>query len=156
MTNKKQILALSATILLTGTPKILADNVTPYPSERVAAFVVEKLDVTSLPSSYRPKKEKGKQTLGNYGYTVEKLEENEAVVASHTGAHHLSIRVLQEDSSGIYACITEHDPDASETKAQSVIVLKHRNADQLLKAHESRKEFSVCPVLGGSAISDSY
>ena len=36
-----------------------------YPNEKLAAFVLEKLDVTSLPSSYRPKQEKGKKTFAD-------------------------------------------------------------------------------------------
>src|SRR5271154_2033105 len=42
----------------------------PYPHEKLAAFVIDKLDLTSLPSSYRPKKEKGKKTITDYGYTT--------------------------------------------------------------------------------------
>jgi hypothetical protein len=155
MTHQKQILTLGATVLA-ATSVALAHNAGPYPSERIAGFVVEKLEVSSLPSAYRPKKEKGKQTLANYGFTVEKLEEDEAVVASEGGTRRLSIRILQEDSSGIYACMTENNSDDSETKAQSVVVLKHKDADQLLKAHESKKEFSSCPLLGESAMNETY
>jgi hypothetical protein len=65
-----------------------------YPNEKLAAFVLEKLDVTSLPSSYRPKQEKGKKTFADYGFTAEKLEEKEALVQMPGGVHRLSIKIL--------------------------------------------------------------
>ncbi len=33
-------------------------------------FVVEKLDLASLPSTFRPKKEKGKKTFADYRFTA--------------------------------------------------------------------------------------
>ena len=44
-------------------PVLLASNNVPYPKENVAKFVVEKLDVTTLPSTIRPKPEKKKKTF---------------------------------------------------------------------------------------------
>ncbi len=49
----------------------VAANEAVYPKEKVAAFVVEKLDLTSLPSAFRPKKEKGKKTLPSSRLQVE-------------------------------------------------------------------------------------
>ena len=37
-------------------PLALAERDVAYPNENVAAFVVEKLDMTSLPSEIRPRK----------------------------------------------------------------------------------------------------
>jgi hypothetical protein len=48
----------------------LANSNVPYPKENVAQFVVEKLDVTTLPFSIRPKPEKRKKTFGDYGYVT--------------------------------------------------------------------------------------
>ena len=56
------VLALGA---LSCAPLVVAGNEDAYPKEKVGAFVVEKMDLTSLPSAFRPKKEKGKKTLAD-------------------------------------------------------------------------------------------
>jgi hypothetical protein len=48
-------------------PVTLASNNVPYPQKNVVEFVVEKLDVTTLPSTIRPKPEKRKKTFDDYG-----------------------------------------------------------------------------------------
>jgi hypothetical protein len=121
-----------------------------YPNEKLAAFVLEKLDVTSLPSSYRPKQEKGKKTFADYGFTAKKLEEKEALVEMPGGVHRLSIRILQESASGIYACVAELPQDDGKAKSQSVFLLKSKDSAELLKGRESSREFASCPVIGGS------
>jgi hypothetical protein len=121
----------------------------PYPREKLAAFVVEKLDVTSLPSAYRPKKQKGKKTLADYGYTVQKLDETEALAEGATGARKLSIRILQEDLTGIYACMAEPTRDGGDPKVQSVVLLRRKDSNELLKGRETWREFKSCPVIGG-------
>ena len=123
---------------------------TPYPSEKLAAFVVEKLDVTSLPAPYRPKKQKGKTTLADYGYTVQKLHETEALVKAAGGTNELSIKILQEGPSGIYACMAQGIGDGHDPKKQSVILLKKKGPNELLKGRETWKEFQSCPVIGES------
>ena len=122
----------------------------PYPSEKLAALVVEKLDVTSLPGTYRPKKEKGKKTLVDYGYTVEKLDEKEALVEAASAARKLSIKILQEGPTGIYACIAEPARSSADPKSQSVVLLKRKDANELLKGRETWREFKSCPVIGGT------
>jgi hypothetical protein len=73
----------------------------------VAAFVAEKLDLTSLPSAFRPKKEKGKKTFADYGFTAQTVNENEAVIEAAGGVRRLAIRALDQKSSGIYVCVVE-------------------------------------------------
>ena len=122
---------------------------TPYPSERLAAFVVDKLDVTSLPAPYRPKTQKGKKTLTDYGYTVQKLRETEILVEVAGGTNELSIKILQESPVGIYACIAQGTGN-NDPKTQSVILLKRKGSNDLLKGRETWKEFKSCPVIGES------
>jgi hypothetical protein len=50
------------TVVLACTPFVGAGNEAVYPTEKVAAFVFEKVDVTSFPSTIRPKPVKGKKT----------------------------------------------------------------------------------------------
>ena len=139
-----------AAAALACAPLALAEGNAAYPKENVAAFIVEKLDVTSLPSAIRPKNEKGKKTLADYGYTVQMVEENKAIVEASGGAKQLSFKVLDQRPSGIYVCVAEPDQSGGEAKTQSVILLKRKDSNALLRGRESFREFSSCPVIGGS------
>ena len=72
----------------------------PYPKEKMAEFVVEKLDVTTLPSAIRPKREKGKKTFGDYGSLHGRLTRSKHCLP---GAQ-VSIRIPEQEASGIYVC----------------------------------------------------
>ena len=138
-------------------PLGLAGNKSEYPNEKVAEFVIEKLDVTSLPSTFRLKKEKGKKTFADYGFTTQTVDESEAVLATAGGARKLAITVLDHKSSGIYVCIAEPGENGTQPNTQSVIFLKRKDANALLKGRESFREFAACPVIGGSdSTSNSY
>src|SRR5258708_14819892 len=141
---------LLAVVALSYSPLAVARNEAAYPKENVAAFVVEKLDLTSLPSEFRPKKEKGKKTLEDYGFTAQRIDENEAIIEATGGVRRLAIKVLDQNSSGIYVCVTEPGENGGDTKAQSVVLLKRKNPNALLKGHESLREFAACPAIGGS------
>ncbi len=142
--NTKIALALAA---LSYAPLVVAGNETAYPKEKVAVFVVEKMDLTSLPSAFRPKKEKGKKTLADYGFTAQTVNENEAVIEAPGGVRRLAIKVLDQKSSGIYVCVAEPAENGGETKTQSVVLLKRKNPRALLKGRESFREFAACPVI---------
>jgi hypothetical protein len=141
---------LLAFVALSYSPLMVVGNEAAYPKENVAAFVVEKLDLTSLPSAFRPKKEKGKKTLEDYGFTAQRIDENEAIIEAAGGMRRLAIKVLDQKSSGIYVCVTEPGENGGDTKAQSVVLLKRKNANTLLEGRESSREFDACPVIGGS------
>jgi hypothetical protein len=145
--------ALLAFVALSYSPLMVAGNEATYPKEKVAAFVVEKLDLTSLPSAFRPKKEKGKKTLADYGFTAQRIDENEAIIEA--GGVRLAIQVLEENSSGIYVCVAEPGDKGGDTRAQSVVLLKRKNPNSLLKGRESFREFAACPVIGGSDFATS-
>ena len=51
-----KIKVVFAAAALACPPLALAERDAAYPNENVAAFVVEKLDMTSLPSEIRPRK----------------------------------------------------------------------------------------------------
>ena len=143
----KTLLAVAA---LAYAPLGLAGNKAAYPTERVAAFVAEKLDLTSLPSTFRPKKQKGKRTSTDYGFTAQLVSENETVIEGASGGKKFAITILDQTSSGIYACVAEPGENGGTAKMQTVIVLKRKDASALLKARESWREFAACPVIGGS------
>jgi hypothetical protein len=106
--------------------------------------------LTSLPSEFRPKKEKGKKTLEDYGFTAQRIDENEAIIEAAGGMSRLAIKVLDQKPSGIYVCVTEPGENGGDPKAQSVVLLKRKNPNSLLKGHESFREFPACPAIGGS------
>src|ERR1700747_3845124 len=83
-----------AIVALSYAPLGVAGNKAEYPNERVAEFVIEKLDVNSLPSTFHPKKEKGKKTFSDYGFTVQRVDETEAVIGPLGGGRGLTITVL--------------------------------------------------------------
>src|SRR5713226_10668902 len=112
------VVALSYALL------VVAGDEAVYPKEKVAAFVVEKLDLTSLPSALRPKKEKGKKTFADYGFTTQTVDENEAVIEAAGGVRKLTIKVLDQKSSGIYVCVAEPGENGGQAKTQSVLLLK--------------------------------
>jgi hypothetical protein len=136
----------------------LASNDVPYPKEKVAEFVVEKLDVTTLPSEIRPKRDKGKKTFGDYGYVTRQLDEKEVVEAAPGGSQ-ISIKILEQKSSRIYVCVAAFAQNASSGQIQRVVLLKIKNTGVILKGKESWKEFEGCPAIGGTdhdSTADSY
>jgi hypothetical protein len=148
---------LLAVVALSYTPLVVAGDEAAYPKENVAAFVVEKLDLTSLPSAFRPKKEKGKKTFADYGFRAQTVNQNEAVIEAAGGVRRLAIKVLEQKPPGLYVCVAEPGENGSQAKTQSVILLKRKDSNALLRGHESFREFAACPVIGGSdSSSDSY
>jgi len=143
----KVMLALAA---LSYAPLTVAGDKDVYPRERVAEFIVEKLDVTSLPATIRPKKEKGKKTFADYGFTAQGVDEGETIIQAADGARKLAIKVLDQRSSGIYVCLTESGQIAGQAKLQTVVLLKRNAPNALLKGRESWREFASCPVVGGT------
>ena len=142
------------TLALACVPVALAKNSDAIPSEKVAEFVVEKLDVTTLPSAIRPKLEKKKKTFSDYGYVTRQLDEKQVLVEATSGGSQISIRVLEQKASEIYVCVGGPGKNASSGQIQRVFLLKRKNADGLLKGRESWREFDGCPAIGG-ADSDS-
>jgi hypothetical protein len=154
---KMKTTAVLAIVALSYAPLGVAGNKAQYPNERVAEFVIEKLDVTSLPSAFRPKKEKGKKTFADYGFSVQAVDETEAVIEAAGGVKRLAIKVLDQKPSGIYVCVAEPGENGGQATKQSVLVLKRNDPSALLKGRESFREFAACPVIGGSdSTANSY
>lgn len=148
---------LLTVVALAYAPLGVAGNKAEYPSEKVGDFVIEKLDVTSLPPAFRPKKEKGKKTFADYGFTAQKVDENETIIEAAGGVRKLAIKVLDQNTSGIYVCVAEPAENGGQAKMQSVILLKRKESNALLKVHLTFREFAACPQIGGSDFSgNSY
>ena len=145
-----KIKMMFAVTALCYAPLGMAGNKAAYPKDKVAEFVVEKLDVTSLPPAVRPKKEKGKKTFADYGFTAQSVDEREAIIEAVGGASRLSIKVLDQQPGGIYVCVAQPGQNGGEVKTQSVLLLRRKDSNTLLKGRESWREFAACPVIGGS------
>ena len=141
---------LLAVVALSYAPLGVAGNKAEYPTEKVAEFVIENLDVTTLPSTFRLKREKGKKSFADYGFMAQTLNENEAVIEAPGIGKRLAIKVLEQKSSGIFVCVAEPAENGGPAKTQSVILLKRKDSNALLKGRESWQEFAACPVIGGS------
>jgi hypothetical protein len=151
--------AMPGIFLLMCMPLAAATSDKAYPSEKVAEFIVEKLDVTSMPSAIQPKREKGKKTFGDYGYVTRKLDDNEALIEPPRGGSQITISVLEQNKSGIYVCLNGQAEKQDGGRIQRVFLLKLKNGSGLLKGRESSKEFQGCPVIGGGesdSVSDGY
>ena len=145
----KTIVAFALAVLF-YVPLTVARDKDVYPREKVAEFIVEKLDITSLPAGIRPKKEKGKRTFADYGFTRQEVDGSEAVIQAMGGARKFSIKVLDQRSSGIYVCVAEPGQIAGQAKMQTVVLVKRNDSNALLKGRESWREFDSCPVVGGA------
>lgn len=145
-------------LALACVPAALAGNNAVVPSEKVAEFVVEKMDVTTLPSSIRPKLEKKKKTFSDYGYVTRRVEEKEALVEATPEGAQINIRILEQKTSEIYVCVQGPGQNSNSGQIQRVLRLKLKNPGGLLRGRESWKEFDSCPVIGADPASagDSY
>jgi hypothetical protein len=140
---------LYGAIVLSCAPLALAGNDAVYPSEKIAAFVFEKVDITTLPSTIRPKAVKGKKTFGDYGYVARELDEKKALLDPPQEASQVSIDVLEAEKSGIYVCVNNQSAGESHDRFQRVLLLKLKLKNGLLQGRETWKEFDSCPVIGG-------
>jgi hypothetical protein len=136
-------------LALACVPAALAGNNVSYPTEDVAEFVVKKLDVTTLPSAIRPKHEKAKKTLSDYGYVTRQLDDKEAVIETTPSGSQINIRVLQQEPAGIYVCVAGSEKNANKEHIQRVLFLKLKEANGLLTSRVSFREFDTCPDIGG-------
>ena len=143
---KMKLLFVAA--LLSYAALAVADDKSAYPRENLVQFVFAKVDATSLPSPFQPKKEKGKKTFADYGFTPQTVDENEAIIETADGVRKFSIKVLEQTSKGIYVCFAEPDPSGGEAKTQSVVLLKSKDPNALLRARASFRDFAACPVIG--------
>jgi hypothetical protein len=141
---------LYGAIVLACTPLLLVGNDAVYPTEKMASFVIEKVDITTLPSALRPKREKGKKTFGDYGYVARELGEKKALLDPPQGASQISIEVLEAQKSGMYVCMNSQSQNESGGRFQRVFLLKLKSANALLKGRATWKEFDSCPVIGGA------
>ena len=149
---------LSGVMILVCGSAAVAGNGAAFPKENVTEFVAEKLDVTTLPSAIRPKREKHKKTFSDYGYVVSQTDDKVGLVEAVPGGPQINIRILEQQTSGLYVCVERPDTNGNGARLQKVLFLKLKDAGTLLKGSETFKEFDGCPVIGvdPNAGSSSY
>jgi hypothetical protein len=145
---------LSAAILLAAAPLAVAGNNAGYPVEKVPTFVAQQLDVTTFPPELRPKHEKGKKTLGEYGFVTQNVDDK--VLEAVRGSRQLTITVLEQNRSGIFVCANGPAQNAGDSRFQRVLLLKRKNPDSLLKSVEASREFKACPAIGEDPATQNY
>ena len=146
-------------VLALATASVAMANKTPsIPKDEVTKYVVENLDVTTLPSGLRPKLDHEKKTFRDYGFLVSSLEESKAIVATPAGTR-ITIKILQQKSSEVYVCVAGSGSSAASDQLQRVFLIKVKGAGKHLRGRESWREFDGCPVIGGTdhdSTADSY
>jgi hypothetical protein len=136
-------------------PAALAGTNVPLPKDNLAEFVAEKLDITTLPSSIRPKPQKSKRTFEDYGYVAEQMDDGQKLVEMTPEGSQIHIKILEQNTFAIYVCAQRTGQTPDHGSIQRVVLLKLKGANGLLKGRESWKEFSACPVLGGDTDSSA-
>jgi hypothetical protein len=139
---------LCGLIVLTCASLALARNNAAYPMQKVAEFLVEKLDITTLPPEIQPKPEKGKKIFEDYGYVTRKLDENEVLLEAPNGGSQIAIRVLEQTAHGIYVCVDAQGLSTRNGHIQRMRLLERKDASVLLQSRESWKEVDGCPAIG--------
>ena len=148
---------LCGLMALACAPAALAGNGAAIPKEKVAEFVAEKLDITTLPAKIRPKPEKKKKTFGDYGYMTRLVDEKQILAEATPGGAQIHIRILELRASAIYVCVEGQGQNATSGHIQRVVLLKMKNSNGFLKGRESSREFDVCPVIGADdSATNSY
>ena len=99
---------LCGLMALACAPVAFAGNGAAIPKEMVAEFVAGKLDVTTLPSSIRPKPQKSKKTFGDYGYMTKLVDEKQILAEPTPGGTQINIKILELKGSEIYVCVESH------------------------------------------------
>jgi len=143
-------------IVLTCASLALAKNNAAYPMQKVAEFLVEKLDITTLPAEIQPKPERGKKTFEDYGYVTRKLDEKGVLLeAPHKGSQ-IAIRVLEQTAHGIYVCVDAQGLNTRNGRFQRMRLLERKDASELLQSRQSWKEADGCPAIGGLDTDSQY
>ncbi len=134
-------------ILVCGTITV-AGTGAAFPKENVAAFVAEKLDVTTLPEAIRPRREKNRKTFGDYGYVTAQMNDKTGLVEEMPGGPQITLRILEQNNSGMYVCVERAGSGSDVARVQRVVFLELKDAGTRLKGSETFKEFEGCPVIG--------
>ena len=112
---------ISGVLALATASVAMANKTASIPKDEVTKYVVENLDVTTLPSGLRPKRDHEKKTFRDYGFVVSSLEESKAIVATPAGTR-VNIAILQQKSSEVYVCVAGSASSAPGDQLQRVFL----------------------------------
>ena len=147
---------LCGLIVLTCVAFALARDGAAYPQQKVAEFLVERLDITTFPPEIQPKPEKGKKTFEDYGYVTRRLDEKGVLLeAPHKGSQ-IEIRVLEQTAHGTYVCVDAQGLNTRNGRFQRMRLLERKDASELLQSRHSWKKADGCPAIGGLDTDSQY
>ena len=109
-----------------------------------AKDVVERLDVTSFPSSIGPRKKAGKKLFSDYAFKSVQMNESSAVLAE-SDRWEFKIRVLSGAGEPPTICIEDTAKNGGSYHAQSALRLTESSQTHLLVANKEKTLNKDCP-----------
>jgi hypothetical protein len=116
-----------------------------YPTRNLAQFVIDKLDLTSFPSSIGPRRAEGKASFQDYGAFPRKVSEDEADLALKDESWWYRIAILKRTDSDIFACFEDRATYPARYHTQNVLWLLRPDSQSMLNAEISKIAFDDCP-----------
>ncbi len=124
----------------------MAQSDTVYPVKDVVQFVVDRLDVTSFPSSIGPRREKNKTSFKDYGFTKREIKGNEVVLEEEGGGWKFTVAVLKRSDQGILVCIADRAVNGGSYNTQGPLFLVRKDGKSLLRWDgREAPEVKECP-----------
>lgn len=111
--------------------------------------VIAHLDLTSFPNSIGPRREPGKKSFADYGFTEVELTPDGAMLYRPDHGWMMYFRILKQDRSPMQICFGDRglqrpqDVRAPSYNAQSALAIS-ASEEQWWKAHEQRGGFGTC------------
>lgn len=134
---------LSVVLMVTA---LVAGEAPRYPKDKLAQFVIDKLDVTSFGNSIGPRRESGKTSFRDYGVVARTVKDNEAHLEEADGNWNFYITILKRTDSGIYICFEDRGAFPSTYHTVGPLLLTRPDSKSLLKAAQTKAAFKNCPV----------
>lgn len=134
---------------LEGTPGTIVIGQPSLDSVRAVHQIVTHLDLGSFPNSTGPRREPGKKSFADYGFTVVELTDDGAALYAPDHGWTMRFRIVGRDSSSIRVCLQDRAlprPGAISNPsydARSALVLTPSGAPWW-KADEVRGGFETC------------
>ena len=115
-----------------------------YPKTGAVNLIIEKLDITSFPSSIGPRREPGKTFFKDYGFDSTRTTDRTADLETMEKDWIFHFDVVDISDSGIVICLTDKAQNGGSYSANDVLLLTRENPDSLLKGNPDKSKLSLC------------